>query len=154
MHLPLLKALVAVISASVLAVGVALAPAGGGAHHPHRSGTASQTTSLEADGLQFLGQLAAGNVKPDAALKQSWTDDVTAVAQSLGLSDSALAAQLGAGRSLAQIAASRGVPTGTATTVLLRHVRDDLNRAEHDQAVSPTAASALLNVLRTALGDS
>ena len=41
--------------------------------------------------------------------------DVTALADSLGLSDSALAAQLSAGRSLAQIAASRGVPTSTPT---------------------------------------
>ena len=71
MHLPLLKALVAVISASVLAIGAALAPPAGGAHHPHGSGTASQTTSLEADGLQFLGQLAAGNVKPDQALSRA-----------------------------------------------------------------------------------
>jgi hypothetical protein len=153
MHLPLLKALVAVISASVLAIGVALAPAAGGAHHPHRSGTATQETSLEADGLQFLGEFAAGNVRPDAALKQSWTDDVTAVAHSLGLTDRALAQQLSAGRSLAQIAASRGVPTSSATTVLLRHVRDDLDRAEHDQAISPAAARALANALSTALGN-
>jgi hypothetical protein len=154
MHLPLIKALVAVVSASVLAVGVALAPAAAGARDPNRSRTASHTTSLEAAGLQFLGQLAAGKVKPDVALKQSWTDDVTAVAHSLGLSDGALAARLAAGRSLAQIAASRGVSTGTPGTVLFRHFRDDLNRAEHDQAISPTAATALLNALSTALGNS
>jgi hypothetical protein len=154
MHLLPIKALVAVISASVLAVGVALAPAGAGAHHPQRARTASQTLSLEVTGLQFLGQLTAGNVKPDVALKQGWTDDATAVAHSLGLSDRVLAAQLAAGRSLAQIAASRSVPTSTPTTVLLRHVRDDLNQAEHDQAISPTAASALLNALSTALGNS
>ena len=152
MHLPLLEALVAVISASVLAIGAALAPPAGGAHHPHGSGTASQTTSLEADGLQFLGQLAAGNVKPDLALKQSWIGDVTAVAHSLGLSDQALAAELSDGHSLTQIAASR-VPITTPTAVLLGHVRDDLTRAEHDQAVSPTAAGALLNALTTALGN-
>ena len=151
MQLPLIKALVAVISASVLAVGVALAPAT--AHHPRSSGAASQTATLNADGLQLLGQLAAGNVKPDLALKQSWADDVTAVAHSLGLSDRALAAQLSDGHSLAQIAASRGVPITTPTTVLLGHVRDDLTRAEHDQAVSPTAAGALLNALSTALGN-
>ena len=145
MHLLPIKALVAVISASVLAVGVALAPAGGGAHHPHRARTASQTLSLEAAGLQFLGQLTAENVKPDVALKQSWTEDATAVAHSLGVSDSALAAQL---------AASRSVPTSTPTTVLLRHVRDDLKQAEHDQAISPTAASAQLFALSTALGNS
>lgn len=154
MHLPLIKALVAVITASGLAVGVALAPAASGAHHSHRAPTTSQTTSLQADGREFLRQLAAGNVKPDAALKQSWTDDVTAVAHSLGLTDSELAAQLSAGRSLAQIAASRGMPTSTPTTVLLSHVRDDLNRAEHDEAISPTAASALLNALSTAVGNS
>jgi hypothetical protein len=153
MQLPLIKALVAVISASVLAVGVALAHATGAAHHPRSSGAASQTASLEADGLQLLGQLAAGNVKPDLALKQSWADDVTAVAHSLGLSDRALAAQLSDGRSLAQIAASRGVPINTPTAVLLGHVRDDLARAEHDRAVSPTAAGALLNALSTALGN-
>jgi hypothetical protein len=151
MHLPLIKALVAVISASVVAIGVALAPAAGGAHHPHGSGTASHTTSLEADGQQFLAQLAAGNVKPDQALKQSWMGNVTAVADSLGLSDSALAAQLTAGRSLAQIAASRGVPTSTPAAVLLRHVREDLNRAERDQAISPAAASALLGALSTSM---
>jgi hypothetical protein len=110
-------------------------------------------TSLNADGLQFLGQLAAGNVKPDQALKQSWIGDVTAVAHSLGLSDSALAVQLGAGRSLAQIAVSRGVPAGTPTAVLLAHVRDDLDRAEHDQAISPTAARALANALSTVIGN-
>jgi hypothetical protein len=93
MHLPLLKALVAVISASCLAIGAALAPAA--AHHPRGSGTASRTTSLDADGLQFLGQLAAGNIKPDPALTQSWTADVTAIARSLGLSYRALAQQLG-----------------------------------------------------------
>ncbi len=154
MHLPLLlKALIAVISASVLAVGVALAPAGGSAHHLHGSDTASQTTTLEADGLEFLGQLVAGNVKPDAALKRSWTDDVTAVARSLGLTDHLLAQQLSAGRSLAQIAASRGIPARNATTVLLGRVRDDLDRAEHDQAISPTAARALANALSTALGN-
>jgi hypothetical protein len=102
--------------------------------------------------LQLLGQLAAGNVKPDPALKQSWADDVTAVAHSLGLSDRALAAQLSDGRSLAQIAAARGVPITTPTTVLLGHLRDDLTRAEH-QAVSPTATAALLNALSTALGN-
>jgi DNA-binding transcriptional regulator YdaS (Cro superfamily) len=153
MHLPLFKALVAVISVSVVAIGVALSPAAGRAHHPHGSATASRTTSREADGLQFLGQLAAGNVKPDAALKQSWMGDVTALADRLGLSDTALAGQLSAGRSLAQIAASRGVPTSVATTVLFRHVRDDLDRAEHDQAISPTAARALVNALSTALGN-
>lgn len=152
MHLPLIKALVAVISASVLAVGAVLVPGGG--HHPHRSGTASQTTSLKADGLRFLGQLAAGKVKPDVALKQSWIDDVTAVAHSLGLSDRALARQLSGGRSLAQIAASRGVPARAPMAVLLHHIRGDLNRAEHDQAISPTAANALLNAIRTALGTS
>ena len=151
MHLPVIKALVAVISASVLAVGVALAPAT--AHQPRSSGAASQTASLNADGLQLLGQLAVGNVKPDLALKQSWAEDVTAVAHSLGLSDRALAAQLSDGRSLAQIAASRGVPITTPTAVLLGHVRHELTRAEHDQAVSPTAAGALLNALSTALGN-
>ena len=154
MHLLPIKALVAVISASILAIGVALAPAGRGAPHPHRARTASHTTPIEAAALQFLGQLTAGNVKPDAALKHSWTDDVTAVAHSVGLSDSKLAAQLAAGRSPAQIAASRGVPTTTPTTVLLRHVLEDLNQAEHDQAISPTAASALLNALSRALGNS
>jgi hypothetical protein len=154
MHLPLIKALVAVIAASVLAVGVALAPGTGASRHSHGSGAARQRATLKADGLQFLGQLAAGNVKPDPALKQSWIGDVTAVARSLGLSDRELAAELGAGRSLAQIAASRGVPTNTPTTVLLRHIRDDLDRAAHDQTVSPTAASALLNALSAALGNS
>jgi hypothetical protein len=154
MHLPLLlKALVGVISASVLAIGVALAPAARGAHHPRGLGTTSRTTSLDADGLQFLGQLAAGNVKPDQALKLSWMGDVTAVAHSLGLTDSALAVQLSAGRSLAEIAASRGVRASTPTAVLLAHVRDDLDRAEHDQAISPTAASDLANALATALGN-
>ena len=153
MHLPLLlKALVAVISASVLAVGVALSPPAGRAHQPHRSGTASQTNSLDADGVQFLGQLAAGNVKPDQALKQTWIGDVTAVAHSLGLTDGALASQLSAGRSLAQIAASRGVPASTPTAVLLGHVRKDLAQAERDQAISPVAANALLIALSTALG--
>jgi hypothetical protein len=152
MHIPFLKALVAVISASVVAIGVALSPPAGGPHHPHASRTASQTTSLEADGVQFLGQLAAGNVTPDQALKQSWMVDVTAVADRLGLSDSALAAQLSAGRSLAQIAAARGVPTGTPTAVLLRHFREDLDRAQRDQAISPAAAGALLSALGTALG--
>jgi hypothetical protein len=151
MHLPLINALVAIISASVLAVGVALAPAT--AHHPRRPGAASQTASLEADGVQLLGQLGAGDVTPDLALRQSWVDDVTAVAHSLGLSDRALAAQLSDGRSLAQIAASRGVPITTPTAVLLGHVRDDLTRGEHDQAVSPTAAGALLAALSTALGN-
>jgi hypothetical protein len=78
---------------------------------------------------------------------------VTAVARSLGLSDRALADQLSAGRSLAQIAASRGVPMRTVTTVLLAHVRDDLDRAEHDQAISPTAARSLANAVSTALGN-
>jgi hypothetical protein len=150
MHLPVIKALVVVISASALAVGVALAPGSGG-HHPRGSLTASQASSLEADGLQFLGQLAAGQVKPDLALKQSWIDDVTAVAHSLRLSDTALAQQLGRGRSLAQIAASRGVPTSTPTTELLRHIRDVLGQAEHDQAISQVAGNALLNGLGIAL---
>ncbi len=153
MHLPLLKALIAVISASALAIGVALASAGN-ANHAQRAAAPPKARTLETDGLQFLGQLAAGNVKPDVALKQSWIDDVTAVAHSLGLSDSALAHQLGAGRSLAQIAASRGVPASTSTNVLLRHLRDDLHRAEHDQALSPAAANSLLGALGTALGSS
>src|SRR5581483_7760055 len=105
MHLPVLKALVAVIAASVVAIGVALEPAARKPQHAHRSAAASQTSSLESDGLEFLVQLSAGNVKPDATLKESWTDDVTAVAHSLGLTDRALADQLSAGRSLSQIAA-------------------------------------------------
>jgi hypothetical protein len=153
MHLPLLKALVAVISASVIAIGVAVAPAARNPQHAHGSAAASQTSILESDGLEFLGQLAAGNVKPDATRKQSWTDDVTAVAQSLGLTDRALADQLSAGRSLSQIAASRGVPMSTVTTVLLRHVRGDFDQAERDQAISPTAARALVSALSTALGN-
>lgn len=115
MHLPLLKALVAVVSATVLAIGVALAPAAG-AHRPRSPRPADQTTSLEADGLRFLGQLATANVKPDPALEDSWTGDVTAV--------------------------------------LVHHVRDDLDRAERDQAVSPAAATVLLDALSTALGKS
>jgi hypothetical protein len=153
MHLPLfLKALAAVISASVLAVGVALSPPARRAHQPQRSGTASQSNSLDADGMQLLGQLAAGNVKPDQALKQSWIGDVTAVAHSLRLTDSALASQLSAGRSLAQIAQARGVPAGTPAAVLLSHVRKDLARAERDHAISPVAANAFLSALGTALG--
>jgi hypothetical protein len=150
MHLPLLKALIAVISASVLAVGVGLASAGN-AHHAHRAAATTKTRTLEADGLQLLGQLAAGNVKPDPALKQSWTDDASAVAHSLGLSNRALAGQLSAGRSLAQIATSRGVPTSSPRNALLRHVRDDLHRAERDQTLSPAAANSLLDALGTAL---
>jgi hypothetical protein len=111
MHLAFLKALVAVISAAVIAVGVALAP-GGTAHHANGSPATSQASKLQTDG------------------------------------------EFSARRSLAQIAASRGVPTSTPTTVLLRHIRDDLDRAERDQAVSPAAASSLLDALRTALGDS
>jgi hypothetical protein len=153
MHVPVVKALVAGIAASVVALGVALEPAARSPQHAHGSAATSQTSTLESDGLVFRGQLAAGNVKPEATLKQSWTDDVTAVARSLGLTDRALADQLGAGRSLAQIAASRGVPMSTVTTVLLRHVRGDLDQAEHDQAISPTAARALANALSTELGN-
>ena len=72
MHLPLLKALVAVISASVIAIGVAVAPAARNPQHARGSAAASQTSTLESDGLEFLGQLAAGNVKADPSLKQSW----------------------------------------------------------------------------------
>jgi hypothetical protein len=151
MHLPLLKALIGIISASVIAIGVAVAPAARKPQHAHPSAAASQMSPLETDGLEFLGQLAAGNVKPDAALKQSWTDDVTAVARSLGLTDRSLADQLTAGRSLPQIAASRGVPMSTVTSVLLARVRSDLGQAERDQAISPTAARALLGALGTAL---
>jgi hypothetical protein len=153
MHLPLLKALVAVISAAVIASGVAVAPAARNPPRAHHAAPASQTSTLESDGLEFLGQLAAGNVKPDASLKESWTDDVTAVAHSLGLTDRALADQLSAGRSLSQIAASRGVPMSTVTTVLLRHIHGDFDQAERDQAISPTAADALLGALSTALGN-
>lgn len=153
MHLPLIKALVAIILASVLTIGAALGPTGSSAHHPRDSDPAGQTESLETDGVQFLGQLAAGDVKPDVVLEQSWTGDVTAVAHGLGLSDSALARQLSAGRSLGQIAASRGVPTGTPQNVLLRRVRGALNRAEHDQTISPEAANALLDAVATALGN-
>jgi DNA-binding FrmR family transcriptional regulator len=151
MHLPLLKALIAVIAASVLALGVASASAGG-AHHAHHAATMTNARTLEADGLQFLGQLAAGNIKPDPALKQSWIDDATAVAHSLGLSARALAQQLSAHRSLAQIAASRGVPTSIPRNVLLQHLRDNLHRAEQDKALSPAAANSLLDALGTALG--
>jgi hypothetical protein len=153
MHLPLVKALVALVSASVVAIGVAVEPAAQSPQHAHTSAVTNQTSTLESDGLEFLGQLAAGNVKPDATLKQSWTDDVTAAAHSLGLTDRALADQLSAGRSLSQIAASRGVPMSTVTTVLLRHVRGDFAQAERDQTISPTAARALVNALTTALGN-
>lgn len=152
MHLPLIKALVAVISASTLAIGVALAP-GAAANHPsHNSDGARPANSLDSDALQFAGQLEAGLVKPDPALKQIWKTDVTAVARSLGINDSALAQELSQGHSLAQIAAMHGVPAGTPTTVLVRHLREDLDEAEHDQSISPTAAHALLDALTTALG--
>lgn len=153
MHLAVLKALVAVVAASVVALGVALGPAARNPQRAHGSAPTSETSTLERDGVAFLGQLDAGNVKPDANLKQSWTDDVTAVAHSLGLTDRALADQLSAGRSLSQIAASRGVPMSTVTTVLLRHVRGDFAHAERDQAISPTAARALVNAISTALGN-
>jgi hypothetical protein len=153
MHLPLLKALIAVISASVLAIGFALTSAGN-ANHAHRPAATTKARTLETDGLRLLGQLAAGNVTPDPALKQSWTDDVTAVARSLGLSDRALAGQLSAARPLAQIAASRGVPTSIPTSLLLRHLRDDLHRAEQAHALAPAAANSLLDALGTALGGS
>src|SRR5689334_12352745 len=97
MHLPLIKALVAVISASTLAIGVALAP-GAAANHPsHTSDRARPANSLDSDALQFAGQLEAGLVKPDPALKQIWKTDVTAVARSLGINDSALAQELSQG---------------------------------------------------------
>ena len=153
MHFPLLKALVAVISASVIAIGVAVAPAARNPQHAHGSAAASRTSTVESDGLEFLGQLADGNVKPDATLKQSWTDDVTAVAHSLGLTDRALADRLSSGRSLSQVAASRGIPMSTVTTVLLRHVRGDFDQAERDKAISPTAARALVNSLNAVLGN-
>ena len=79
---------------------------------------------------------------------------MSAVAHSLGLSNGALAGQLSAGRSLAQIAASRGVPTSIPRNVLLSHLGDDLHRAEKDQALSPAAANSLLDALGTALGNS
>jgi hypothetical protein len=152
MQLLVSKALVAVIAASVVAIGVALEPAAGTPQHAHRSAATTQTSSRESDGLEFLGQLVAGNVKPDAALEESWTDDVGAVAHSLGLTDRALGDRLSAGRSLSQIAASRGVPMSAVTTVLLRHVSGDFDQAERDQAISPTTARALDNAIRTALG--
>ena len=152
MHMPVLKTLVAVIAASIVAMGMALEPAAGKPQHAHRSAAASQSSSLESDGLEVLGQLVAGNVKPDATLEESWTDDVTAVAHSLGLTDRALADQLSASRSLSQIAASRDVPMSAVTAVLLRHVRGDFDQAERDQAISPTAARAFDNAISTALG--
>jgi hypothetical protein len=152
MHLPVVKALLAVIAASVAAIGVAVAPAARRPQHAHRSAATSNTSSLESDGLEFLGQLAAGKVKPDATLTESWIDDATAVAHSLGLTDRGLAYQLSAGRSLSQIAASRGVPMSAVTAVLLRHVSGDFNQAERDQAISPTAARAVDNAISTALG--
>src|SRR5690348_13969048 len=117
MHLPVLKALVAVIAASIVAIGVALEPAARKPQHAQRATATSETKLLESDGLEFLGQLVAGNVKPDTTLKESWTDDVTAVAHSLGLTDRALADQLSAGRSPSQTAASRGVSMSAVTTV-------------------------------------
>jgi hypothetical protein len=90
MHLPLIKALVAVISASTLAVGVALAPGAVANHSSHNSDGARPANSLESDALQFVGQLEAGHVKPDPALKDIWETDITAVARSLGINDSAL----------------------------------------------------------------
>lgn len=153
MHLPLLKALVVIIAAPVVAIGAAVEPTVRNPQHTRGSAATTRTSTLESDGLEFLGQLAAKNVKPDPSLKQSWTNDVTAVAHSLGLTDRELADQLSTGRSPAQIAASRGVPTSTPTTVLLRHIRDDLDRAEHDQTISSTAARALVNALATALGN-
>ena len=151
MHLPLLKALGVVIAASVVAIGAAVESTARNPQHTHGSAATTRTSTLESDGLEFLGQLAAGNVKADPSLEQSWTDDVTAGAHSLRLTDRELADQLSAGHSLAQIAASRDVPASTPTTVLLRHVRDDHDRAEHDQTISPTAARALDNALGTAL---
>lgn len=78
----------------------------------------------------------------------------TAISHRFSISDSALAQELSQGHSLAQIAAMHGVPAGTPTTVLVRHLREDLDEAEHHQSVSPTAASALLDALTTALGHS
>jgi transposase-like protein len=152
MHIPLIKALVAVISASALAIGVALAPAAAANHRSHNSASARPANSLASEAVRFVGQLEAGLVKPDPALKQIWKTDVTAVAHSLGISDSALAQELSQGHSLAQIAAMHGVPAGTPTTVLVRHLREHLDEAEHDQSISPTAANALLDALTTALG--
>ena len=79
---------------------------------------------------------------------------MTAVAHSLALSDRALAEQIRVGRSLAQIAASRGVPTSISTNVLLRQLRDDLHRAEQDHALSPAGANSLLEALGAELGSS
>ena len=61
MHLPLLKALVAVISASVLAIGVALA-SGGNAHHANSPATT--TNASETDGLQSSGNSPRGTSSP------------------------------------------------------------------------------------------
>jgi hypothetical protein len=72
MHLPLLKALVVVIAASVVAIGAAVEPRVGNPQHAHGSAETTRTSTLESDGLEFLGQLAAGNVKADPSLKQSW----------------------------------------------------------------------------------
>jgi hypothetical protein len=45
-----------------------------------------------------------------------------------------------------------GIPAETPTTVLVRHLREDLDEAEHDQSISPTAANALLDAVTAALG--
>ena len=152
MHLPLIKALVAVISASALAIGVALAPGTMANHRSHNSASTRPAHSLASDAVQVVGQLEAGLVKPDPALKQIWKTDVTAVAHSVGLSDSTLAKQLRQGQSLGQIAAMHNISAATPTTVLVRHLRANLDQAEHDQSISPTAANALLDAVNTALG--
>ena len=154
MQLPLIKALVALISASTIAIGVALAPRPVHDHRPRSAATTAPAHSLRSDAMRFLAQLAQGRVRPDPALKDNWRGDVTAVAQSLGISDAELARELGRGRSLTQIAAQHGVDPATPRAVLLRRLREGLQRARRDQSVSPTAANALLDALTSALGRS
>jgi hypothetical protein len=55
MHLPLLKALVVVISASVVAIGAALAPTAHNPQHADGSAATTRTRTFESDGLEFPG---------------------------------------------------------------------------------------------------
>jgi len=154
MHLPLIKALVAVLSASAIAIGAALAPSPSHNIRPGGAVTVTPAKPLLSDAIGFLAQLEDGLVRPDPALTDRWKVDVTAVARSLGISGSELARELNRGRSLAQIAASHRVDAATPRAVLLRRIREDFDRAEHDKSISTTAANALLDALTAALGHS
>jgi hypothetical protein len=151
--MPPLLAKIAVGIAPAGAIAAGIAESGNGSASPAgvSANQARAIVSLERDSSQLLAAVPAGEIRPDASLRESWMSTVEGIASSLGATVGELAKDVRGDHSLAQIASEHGRAPGEPAGQILSSVQAQLAVAVAGGELSPSASAATLDAVRWAM---